>query len=240
MRNFSSIQEAHWINGPAAVDLKTAVLYINPLAFRKLSETAQKFVILHELGHLNVAEDSEQEADKWAFFKSMKLGDDKIQVLKDFYKSLPFSSKEQTERSEQMLRLVFEDESNEALSPIAKMFNNSTTRQGNLRGWIPIVIAAASAAVSITSTIVKNVKDNKATKAATAANEAAEKEIQRGAQEALLTSEAELQMLAKLQEEKELRESAEATENKNNNKTIIITAVIVAVIAISAWLLLKK
>ncbi|MDR0941955.1 MAG: hypothetical protein LBM68_07000, partial [Bacteroidales bacterium] len=103
MRNFSSIETVTWIDGPAAVDLKTGVLYINPVHFDKLSNVAKRFVIFHELGHLNASTDSEEAADEWAFEHMIDLGNSNVELLKAFYKSLPFSNKAQINRAEQML-----------------------------------------------------------------------------------------------------------------------------------------
>lgn len=52
---------------PAAIDRDTATLFINPKLWFKLTRFQQKFIKLHELGHLVLDTDIEEEADAFAF-----------------------------------------------------------------------------------------------------------------------------------------------------------------------------
>ena len=52
---------------PAAIDRNTATLYINPKLWFKLTKFQQNFVRLHEIGHLVLDTDIEEEADAYAF-----------------------------------------------------------------------------------------------------------------------------------------------------------------------------
>lgn len=64
---------------PAAIDRERRVLYINPKLYFKLTPFQQKFVKLHEYGHLNMNTSNEFVADAYAFdrlagteFRSLK------------------------------------------------------------------------------------------------------------------------------------------------------------------------
>ncbi len=64
---------------PAAVDRERRILYINPKLYFKLTPFQQKFVKLHEYGHLNMNTSNEFVADAYAFdrlagteFRSLK------------------------------------------------------------------------------------------------------------------------------------------------------------------------
>lgn len=52
---------------PAAVDRDNATLFINPKLWFKLTRFQQNFVRLHEIGHLALDTDIEEEADNYAF-----------------------------------------------------------------------------------------------------------------------------------------------------------------------------
>ncbi len=52
---------------PAAIDRESATLYLNPKLWFKLTRFQQNFVRLHELGHLVLNTDIEEEADAFAF-----------------------------------------------------------------------------------------------------------------------------------------------------------------------------
>lgn len=64
---------------PAAIDRERRILYINPKLYFKLTPFQQKFVKLHEYGHLNMNTSNEFIADAYAFdrlagteFRSLK------------------------------------------------------------------------------------------------------------------------------------------------------------------------
>lgn len=54
---------------PAAIDRETATLFINPKLWFKLTRFQQNFVRLHEIGHLVLDTDIEEQADAYAFDK---------------------------------------------------------------------------------------------------------------------------------------------------------------------------
>lgn len=239
MKNFSSIQEVTGLGGPAAVNLDTAVLYIDRREFDKLSDTAKKFVIAHELGHLNASEDSEQAADKWAFWRRLELGDDKIDVLKAFYKSLPFSTHEQIERGEKMLQNVFATaayEGNEAATMLLQNAHIPEYKHGNIRGFVLAICSIVSAAVGIEEAIRKGIKANKEQKKAAAAEAEVAQEILREEQRIAATFDAEQQMLKKLAEEQQLAEEA---QKKKQTGTIIKVAVVIIILVVG-FLIYKK
>jgi len=109
MRNFSDIQYNRFIEGPAGVSMKTGVLYINPTIWENLSPAARNFIIAHELGHLNMGE-NEFEADRYALLRRIDMGDDNVESIAAFYKSMPFDTAEQKERAEELLITAFENE----------------------------------------------------------------------------------------------------------------------------------
>jgi len=144
MKQFSDIQLATFLNGPAGVDLDTGILYLNPFVWSKLGDNARKFVIAHELGHLNQNRVSEYAADKFALWKNMEMGEDSIAALRGFYEAMPFSTNEQKERGEILLAEVFEKEftgGNTNVEGMISLLNtpieNIQTATG-LAGWLSV------------------------------------------------------------------------------------------------------
>lgn len=120
MKVFSDIRQADWLKSPMAVNLKSGVLYVNPEEWNKLSDNSRKFVIAHELGHLNADTFDEQEADEWALWYRMQLGESSISALKEFYSAMPFENDDQVKRGENLLAKVFEQEFS---NPVIQAFN---------------------------------------------------------------------------------------------------------------------
>lgn len=242
MKNFSAIEESHFINGPAAVDLRSAVLYINPREWNKLSPVAKNFVIAHELGHLNTAVDSEFAADKWAFWHRLELGDSSIDLLKEFYRTLPFGTPEQIQRAEEMLRTVLAgEERNETVAPLFQMIKTPVQHNGNLRNFDPITLAV-SAASSVVNGIIGGIKKRKAKKAAekeAKAIEAEEKKIQGEVQNQTLRLENEQRLLQNL-EDMEAMAAAEKKQKSSKTTKNIIIVVVIALVAAGAYFYFKS
>ncbi|MDR2962734.1 MAG: ImmA/IrrE family metallo-endopeptidase [Bacteroidales bacterium] len=230
MKLFSSTQEVSWINGPAAVDLNTAVLYINPAAWNKLSEMGKKFVIAHELGHLNAAEDNEMLADRWAFWRCLELGDDTVDILKAYYKSLPFTTKQQIARGEELLQTALSTD-NDNTSVLRQVFDTKIPNNANIHEFIGLITAGVSAAVSITGSLVKGIKQNKTAKALASAEKEAAKQSEREVESSVLQTKAELQYIKKLEEEAALRDAA-ANSKTQQQSSMLPIVIVVAVIAI--------
>lgn len=176
MKEFSDIQENIFMNTPAAVNRKTGVLYINPNYFNGLTNASKNFVIAHEYGHLINNSSNEKNADDYALWKQIGLGNDSIDVLKSFYDAMPFTTDEQVERGEKLLRTVFFNEfkkGNDSAKAflniieaepmkldaangfLAKGFGNIVSTVGGVLELIPAVgqvvgtaVAAAGAAIS--------------------------------------------------------------------------------------------
>ncbi len=241
MKTFSSIYETILIDGPALVNVKTAALYINPFEWRKLGDTAKKFVILHELGHLNAAEDSEIAADKWAFWHSVELGENNIALLKDFYDAL-FNkerevTQEQIERGEQMLHCVLTEavaNDNEIATQIWEIIK-APANTDDVRGFIGLITAGASAAVGLANTLIKNRKAKKEQEKINEANEKAEKELLHTQAQQTAMAQGEAQMLAKLEEEAALVQQLAESKKSKQNTTIIIAGVAIILIALGIY-----
>lgn len=78
---------------PAAIDRESATLYLNPKLWFKLTRFQQNFVRLHELGHLVLDTDIEEEADAFAFdrlvgseHRSMKQCIETLETILDPHK----------------------------------------------------------------------------------------------------------------------------------------------------------
>ena len=59
---------------PAAVNIRTGILYINKSVFYSYPEEWQRFIILHEAGHLILQTFDEMKADEYAFHHFVKEG----------------------------------------------------------------------------------------------------------------------------------------------------------------------
>lgn len=127
MRTFSNIKEVLFLEGPAACNLRTGELLLNPNSWEKLGNNSRKFILAHELGHLNATEDSEKAADEWAMWRNMQLGSSSIEQLQAFYHAMPFTTPEQVERGENLLEKIFLQEvanGNEKARSILNLFND--------------------------------------------------------------------------------------------------------------------
>ena len=94
----------------ASADIRKGIIYLNNSRFEKLNGLQQKFVILHEKGHINLKTTDELKADEFAFRKiitenpnvSMRqLADCIAQVLQ-------FDKKQDIERYENILKMAFQ------------------------------------------------------------------------------------------------------------------------------------
>lgn len=90
------------LDGPAAVDLDTGVLYLNKDTWHKLSPHTRKFVLLHELGHLSGHLD-EKGADIFALNKMLKNDEKLSQAINAMYEGLDFSTQEQYDRLDNII-----------------------------------------------------------------------------------------------------------------------------------------
>lgn len=82
--------DGEMIDTPAAIDRDTAILYINPKLWFKLTDFQRKFVRLHEKGHLVLDTDIEELADAYAFdhlvnteYRSMKQMIETLETILD-------------------------------------------------------------------------------------------------------------------------------------------------------------
>jgi hypothetical protein len=100
---FSNVLEKDLGSTPAAVNLRTGVLYINPRVFNPLSKAHKVFVLAHELGHWALKTKDEFAADKYAFAIYSRLGYPLSEAIKAQTKVFPYSTDEQLERSKALL-----------------------------------------------------------------------------------------------------------------------------------------
>ena len=257
MRNFTDIQTVLWINGPAAVNTKTGVLYINEDEFSKLGENSRRYVILHELGHLNAENKGEEAADEWAMEKLMGLNESSIDMLKAFYEAVPFSDYEQRERAENLLRKVFETEfqnGNEKAKSVIDIFNTIMPGDEDIKHfqkkgtWLKIsgrigqVVGGVLTAIPVTSVIGVGVT------AAGSAQVAAGNNLASAYADGKMSDLEKEQYYSQLEKVNEVQKSIDEVEEKNNeldeqsktvNKTMI-GFVLVAVIVVAVVFYLLK
>lgn len=74
----TGITEVQWVTGmqgPATVDIKTGVLYLNLEEWPKIPENQRNFILLHEIGHRKTQSFDEIKADNFAAaaYKAMGL-----------------------------------------------------------------------------------------------------------------------------------------------------------------------
>mgnify|MGYP000060603389 CR=1 FL=1 len=100
---FSEVLEKDLGSTPAAVNIRTGVLYINPRVFNSLSKAHKVFVLAHELGHWELQTKDEFAADKYAFAIYSRLGYPLSEAIKAQTKVFPYSTDEQLERSKALL-----------------------------------------------------------------------------------------------------------------------------------------
>jgi hypothetical protein len=100
---FSRIQYTDQITGPAAVDRKTGILYINQNIWHDLSAATQRFVLNHEAGHLEANTSDEFLADSIAFDKYIKQSDSLKDAVKGMSDGLSFTKQEHYDRFDALL-----------------------------------------------------------------------------------------------------------------------------------------
>lgn len=248
MKNFTDIQTALWVDGPAAVNTKTGVLYINENEFYKLGENSRRFVIMHELGHLNSDKTGEYAADEYAFEKMVGLGDSSIKIIKAFYDAMPFTDSEQKQRAEVLLKKVFENEfrnGNTKAKAVVDIFDSIMPGEENLHnffkngsllkisGKIGQAIGGVLTAIPVTSAIGAAVTAAGSAQVAAGNNIAAkiaDGEAAAGEIEAYLS---QLEAEAKLEDlQREVDMATEKTEKldeekKKNTGVFIVVAIVV-------------
>ncbi|MCQ2959552.1 MAG: ImmA/IrrE family metallo-endopeptidase [Bacteroidales bacterium] len=258
MKNFTDIQTVLWLNGPAAVNVNTGVLYINEKEFQKLGENSRRFVIMHELGHLNADRKGEQAADEWALEHLLGLGESSIDMLKAFYEAIPFSDYEQRDRAENLLRKVFETEfnqGNEKAKPVIDIFNSIMpgdedikhfSKNGSLlkiSGSIATLVGSALTATGIAAPIGAAVAGAGALQTAAGKNLAAKSDDAKANAEAI---EQQLSLLEQAAETEdlvnELNSKKQESDNlkKQQSKKILIVAVVAVVVVVIVSYFLKK
>lgn len=257
MKNFTDIQTALWVDGPAAVNTKTGVLYINEDEFYKLGENSRRFVIMHELGHLNSEETGEYAADEYAFEKMLNLGDSSLNIIKAFYDAMPFTDSEQKQRAEVLLKKVFENEfknGNTKAKVVIDIFDSIMPGEEDLQnfrkngtllkisGKIGQAIGGVLTAIPVTSAIGAAVTAAGTAQVAAGNNIAAKVaagEASAGEIEAYLSMLEEEAKMEDLQREVDMAtKQVENEEVKQKKNTIVWVAVAVVVVGL-IFLLLK-
>lgn len=74
MKSIKQIAYSNTVEGPAKANILTGVVTLNPEKFLKLSDTEQRFVLLHEAGHIANKSRDEQAADLWALRHATRYG----------------------------------------------------------------------------------------------------------------------------------------------------------------------
>jgi len=262
MKQFTDIQLATFLNGPAGVDLDTGILYLNPFVWSKLGDNARKFIIAHELGHLNQNHVSEYAADKFALWKNMQMGEDSIAALRGFYEAMPFSTAEQKDRGEALLLQVFQNEFDSGNTHVEGMISLLNTPVENIQtatglaGWLAIgggvlgsIIpgvgtalgagAGSAVGIAISSGISANQSKKELKKATDEQKQrVAAKEAEQARLLELQRYELEQQKIQQQIHQKQT-ESTQKIQSKSKYKIIVIIMVIIS-IASFIWYKLKK
>ncbi len=230
MRNFTDIQTVLWLEGPAAVNVNTGVLYINEDLFQKLGENSRRFVIMHELGHLNAEQKGEKAADEWAFEHLLGLGESSIAMLKAFYEAIPFTDYEQRDRAENLLRKVFETEfnqGNEKAKSVLDIFNSILPGDEDIKnfnkngtflkisGGIATLVGGALTATGIAAPIGAAVSGAGALQTAAGKNMASKSDAEKANAEAI---EQQLSLLEAAAVTEDLKDELNAKEQEALNR----------------------
>lgn len=261
MKQFTDIQLATFLNGPAGVDLDTGILYLNPFVWSKLGDNARKFVIAHELGHLNQNHVSEYAADKFALWKNMQMGEDSIAALRGFYEAMPFSTAEQKDRGEALLLQVFQKEFDSGNTHVEGMISLLNTPVENIQtatglaGWLAIggavlgsiipgvgTALGAGAGAAVGTAISSGVAANKSKKEQEkTTDEQKQRVAAKEAEQARLLElqRYELEQQQQQQIHQKQTESTQKIQSKSKYKIIVIIMVLIS-IASFIWYKLKK
>lgn len=266
MKQFTDIQENLFIDTPAAVCRKTGVLYINPRYFDKLSQASKNFVIAHEYGHLQNNSSNEKAADEYALWKRIGLGDDSISVLKSFYDALPFTTDEQIERGEKLLRSVFKKEFDAGKSSaktfldiieakgsdidcaggrIAQKIGKAVSSVGGVIAMIPVqpICGVIGGAVSAAGAVTAEGGNIAAAVAAGKEAYAQAKHDIAVQQEQELDSLKNQNYISALKANREANEAVAQAEDllkKKQTKKKVITAIVLIIVAVGCLLILNK
>ena len=258
MKNFTDIQTVPWVNGPAAVNTKTGVLYINEPEFQRLGENSRRFVILHELGHINSESKGEKAADEWAMEHLLGLGESSIEMLKAFYEALPFTDYEQRDRAETLLRKVFETEflnGNEKAKSVLDIFNsimpgdedlkhfNRTGKLLQISGRIGQAVGGVLTAIPVTTAIGAAVTAAGTAQVAAGKNQQTKFETKQAEGQEIEQYLAQLEEMAKTMDKvEEVNQKAEELnqEQKQSSDKFPIGIVIVAVVVVALVFYLLK
>lgn len=73
---------------PASTDRKAGIIYLNERTFNNYSEEQQRFIILHEIGHIINDSSNEIAADHYAYYKYLESGEDLKAPLQALEKAL--------------------------------------------------------------------------------------------------------------------------------------------------------
>lgn len=90
-------------DSPAAVNLRSGVLHINPKVFDPYPDPWKKFIVLHELGHYVLQTRSELKADAFAFHHFIKEGHSLKDAVNSLHKVLDESNPAHRERIQKQL-----------------------------------------------------------------------------------------------------------------------------------------
>lgn len=98
-------------DSPAAVNLRSGVLHINPKVFDPYPDAWKKFILLHELGHYQLQTRSELKADAFAFHHFIKEGHSLKDAVNSLHKVLDESNPAHRERIQvQLEKAIWWDE----------------------------------------------------------------------------------------------------------------------------------
>jgi hypothetical protein len=140
---FSEIIEDSTLRGPAAVDLSSKALYINPVEWSKLSDKTRKFVLLHELAHLTgIIEES--EADEFALNRFAESNEKLSYAINALEEGLTFTTQEEYDRFDNIiveaLRIEASRGNIEAQDVIEWINEDKAREYPAVLGWVEQII----------------------------------------------------------------------------------------------------
>jgi predicted GIY-YIG superfamily endonuclease len=170
------------------------------------------------------------------------LGNSNVELLKAFYKSLPFSNKAQINRAEQMLINALETDAstgNELAGKMAAYLGEPIPRNtGNMRGFLASLIIGGLS--DLAAGIFTGKKTNKAeAKKQDEARQLAE-EAEYESKSLALQSEYEIQLAKKMKEEEDLAQLAKNEQSTAAVKKYIFAGIGIVVLITVGIVVFKK
>lgn len=111
---------------PAAVDRETGIVYVSEKWKNRLSKDQWMFILLHEMGHLELRSTDEEEVDNWAFNEYANRGYSLNQSVKSLTRILNFNNPEHIRRANlQLARAEAFDRSKLKYSGMDQMDDNT-------------------------------------------------------------------------------------------------------------------